>query len=192
MYLGAKVSVLLAKGIDKLTKEALHGFRIRLDYFFEAASQIYKRLEFENTVLKDLEVLDPKCKLPSIALFARKFPAIVTEYRLQSLDMGWRLLGNHKFDFDKNVSAEEFWFHVKNLTQVMVYQCSLIKFHLSRLCCVGHIPVQTWKELFQLGIGFRQTLSLDFGLLHTKRMLKKSKYFDFTISSELVNKMTAS
>ncbi|KAJ8893441.1 hypothetical protein PR048_006039 [Dryococelus australis] len=98
MYLGAKVNALLAKGID---------------------NQIYKRFAFEITVLKELEVLDLKCvlkkKLPSIAYLASKFPAIVTEDRLQSLDMEWPTIRNHKFDLNENVSAEEFRFYVKKL-----------------------------------------------------------------------------
>ncbi|KAJ8895527.1 hypothetical protein PR048_000863 [Dryococelus australis] len=123
MYLGAKVNALLAKGIDKLTNEALHGFRI--------PSQIYKLFEFDNTVLKELEVLDPKCvlkrKLPLFAHLASKFPAIVLEDKLQSLNMAWQLLRNHKFDFDENVSAEEYWFNVKKLNASFVvfaiFQC---------------------------------------------------------------------
>ncbi|KAJ8871458.1 hypothetical protein PR048_027775 [Dryococelus australis] len=73
-----------------------------------ASHQIYKLFEFENTVLKELAVLHPKCvskkKLPSITHLASKFPA--TEDRLQSLDMEWRLLRNHKLDYDEDVCAE--------------------------------------------------------------------------------------
>ncbi|KAJ8896321.1 hypothetical protein PR048_001665 [Dryococelus australis] len=102
VYLGVKVNALLAKGTYMLTKEALHDFRI---------------------------LLNPKCvlkkKLPSIAHLASKFPAIVTEDRLQSLDMEWRHLRNHKFDFDENVSAEEFWFHVRKLNAGFVVFATL-------------------------------------------------------------------
>ncbi|KAJ8875350.1 hypothetical protein PR048_023245 [Dryococelus australis] len=111
--------------------------------------QIYKRFEFENTVVKELEILDPKCvlkkKLPSIAHLASKFPAIVTKDSLRSLDMQ-----NHRFDFDGNVSAEEFRFHIKKLnagdgSPVFPH---LISFVEALLCL--HIPVQTRKEFFQL------------------------------------------
>ncbi|KAJ8890334.1 hypothetical protein PR048_009842 [Dryococelus australis] len=76
---------------------------------------------------------------------ALKFPAIVTEDRLQSLDMKWRLLRNHKFDFDENVSAEEFWIHVKylNAGDGSPMLPHLILFVEAMLC--SHIPVQTWK-----------------------------------------------
>ncbi|KAJ8888785.1 hypothetical protein PR048_008277 [Dryococelus australis] len=171
-------------------------------FFIETASQIYKRFQFENTVLKEREVLDRKYflkkKIPSIAHLASKFPAIVTYDRLQSLDMEWQLLRNHKFDFDENVSAEEFWFHVKKLnagdgSPMFPHLISFVE----DLLCLPHSSANVeriFSAVNMIKTKQRNSLSTDtlVGLLHTKRMLKNSKCFDFPISSELVNKMIAS
>ncbi|KAJ8890329.1 hypothetical protein PR048_009837 [Dryococelus australis] len=193
MYLGAKVNAYWQKAYAK----ALHDFRIHcLDFFTAAASQIYKRFEFKNTVIKELEVLDPKCvlenKLQSIDNFASKFPTIAT-----SMDVERRLLRNHKFDFDENVSAEEFWFHVKNLAGDGSPMFPHLSSFVEALLCLPHSSAnmeKTYSVVNMIKTKQRNRLSTDtlVGLLHTKRMLKDSKCFDFPISSELVNKMTAS
>ncbi|XP_063230874.1 uncharacterized protein LOC134535624 [Bacillus rossius redtenbacheri] len=203
MYLGAKVNSLLAKGMAGLTKEALHGFRIRcLEFFIEAASQIYKRFDFGNVLLKEFEILDPKCviqkKLRSIAHLACKFPNIVADDMIQSLDTEWRLLRNHEFTFDENISTEEFWLYVKNLKtgDGSPMFPNLIAF-IEALLCLPHSSATVERIFSTVNImkpNQRNSLSTEtlIGLLHTKRMLSNSNCFEFPVTGELLNEMTAS
>ncbi|KAJ4426947.1 hypothetical protein ANN_26746 [Periplaneta americana] len=115
IYFGAKVALNIQRNTD-IRAEQVKGFKVRcLDFFIEGAQQLFKRFSFGDTVIKDLEALDPNCvrnkKISSIANLASNFPNLVKDDDLQELDTEWRLLRNINIVQAevKSVTPTEFW-----------------------------------------------------------------------------------
>lgn len=116
MYMGAKVSLLLTTAEytqRSRTPDVQHFLKKVREFFIEAACQIRKRFPIGDPVIEMLEVLDPnitKSKFPSLVPLAVRFPNLVSEENIQTLDDEWRRLVIEPLPFDhKNMEPEEFW-----------------------------------------------------------------------------------
>lgn len=118
IYMGAKIlAVLHNKHFDS---QQLHVLRTRcLSFYVEGARQIRKRYDFDNTVLKSLEVLDPEIvrsgSVSSIFNLCNAFPNLISEENFQTIDNEWRLLRNTKISRKECSTVEEFWSYVSEL-----------------------------------------------------------------------------
>ncbi|KAL3208549.1 hypothetical protein MRX96_039010 [Rhipicephalus microplus] len=120
IYLGAKPTAALSGGTHGLNDDQIHNFRLRcLEFFIEAARQIYLRFPLKSHQLKNLRVLDPKVvmgkTIPSIAPLAVSFPLIVRENEVNKLDREWRLLRNMDLSEHAGLTASQFWHAVCEL-----------------------------------------------------------------------------
>ncbi|KAH8036368.1 hypothetical protein HPB51_025709 [Rhipicephalus microplus] len=114
IYLGAKPTAALSGGTHGLNDDQIHNFRLRcLEFFIEAARQIYLRFPLKSPQLKNLRVLDPKVvigkTISSIAPLAVSFPLIVRENEVNELDREWRLLRNMDLSEHAGFTASQFW-----------------------------------------------------------------------------------
>ena len=121
MYMGAKVTLLLATAEYKQRPVDVQYFLSKVQEFFvEAICQIRQRFPIGDPKIEMFEVLDPNadhCKFPSLVPLAATFP-VITESKLQQLDDQWRRLAIVTLPFDKeDMEPEEFWgklFQVKD------------------------------------------------------------------------------
>ena len=120
LYMGVTASKLLAsQSFKQVAKEkTTECFQRSKQFLIELCRQLKKRLPLDNLVIQDLKFLNPQTAMTgtiaSIAGVAARFPNVVPESQLQSLDQEWRQL-----IFDEEISdladscatspAEEFW-----------------------------------------------------------------------------------
>ncbi|KAL3179057.1 hypothetical protein MRX96_038303 [Rhipicephalus microplus] len=129
IYLGAKPTAALSGGTHGLNDDQIHNIRLRcLEFFIEAARQIYLRFPLKSHQLKNLRVLDPKVvmgkTIPSIAPLVVSFPLIVRENEVNELDREWRLLRNMDLSEHAGLTASQFWHaitpsHLKRMKKEM-------------------------------------------------------------------------
>ena len=83
------------------------------EFYVEAACQIKSRFPIGDPVIEMLEVIDPNVnrgKFPSLVPLTGRFPNIVSEAKLQTLDDEWRKLSVEPLPFDyTTMEPEEFW-----------------------------------------------------------------------------------
>lgn len=113
MYFGAKTELLFST----LQSQELRDFKLRaLDFYVCLAKQIKNRIDFNNPVLKAVNILTPTNALSgtcsSIMPLVTLFPNIVQLDALESINSEWRLLPEFK-DRLKNIDdPEKFWLEV--------------------------------------------------------------------------------
>ena len=110
--------LLVSDSFKQVAKEkTTECFQISKQFLIELCCQLKKRLPLDNLVIQDLKFLNPQMAMTgtiaSIAGVAVRFPNVVPESQLQSLEQEWRQLM-----FDEEISdladsstspAEEFW-----------------------------------------------------------------------------------
>lgn len=118
IYLGVGVLEL----INELNMEEKKDFLIRCRNFLKTcASEILKRFDFKDSILKSICILDPKnkAKPPSIIELAKAIPRVSKNYSLQQLDNEWRNLfiikSNPEIDSIVGVQIDQFWAELRIL-----------------------------------------------------------------------------
>lgn len=116
IYLGAKLVI----SINSLTEVEKLIFRKRcLQFFIEAANQINQRFDFNDQILLNMSLLNPKNVLDkkgdSIIPLQMHFPNLVSENKLQALDNEWRLLKNTNLELKPDLTVERFWNSIEKL-----------------------------------------------------------------------------
>ncbi|XP_049268465.1 uncharacterized protein LOC119379780 [Rhipicephalus sanguineus] len=114
VYVSGQATALLSSRECALTAEQSQFFRLRcLDFYVESVDQILKRIPFQESVLRHLELLDPAVCMngsaASIAPLAQAFPNLVSGKTMQALDTEWRYLRNADIPVSKESSLHEFW-----------------------------------------------------------------------------------
>lgn len=186
VYLGAKVTDYIAA--NNLTKEQLHQLRICcLEFYIESCSEINKRFDFDNTVLKVTNLIDPNVifagKQESIVPLASLFPNLIESQDIQKVDSEWRQLSNSgtRFEYANN-SLCSFWYNVgqdKYGDGTPVYRL-LSKFAYS-IMSLPHSSANVERIFSQVNLmktKQRNCLSTNsiVGLLHSKDYIKDNCY----------------
>jgi len=198
IYMGAKILAILHN--KRFDNQQLHVLRTRcLSFYVEGAKQIRKRYDFDNTVLKMLEVLDPETvrggSVPSIIDLCVAFPNLISEEKFQTIDNEWRLLRNTKISCDKYSTIEEFWSYVSELK----YSDGHLMFNtlgpfILNLLCLPHSSANVERIFSQINLMKTQqrnklcTKSI-IGLLHTKTYLKNKECFNLNIEKHVLKRI---
>lgn len=115
IYLGPSVQILIENKTVNIAD--LKSFRLRaLEYYQTLCSEIRKRFDFNNPVLKNLQLLEPTSilsgKFISLMPLAKEFPNI--ESNIHQLNFEYRQLMNIKWDPWTKVDTQmyAFWLNV--------------------------------------------------------------------------------
>ncbi|KAL3175759.1 hypothetical protein MRX96_000946 [Rhipicephalus microplus] len=200
IYLGAKPTAALSGGTHGLNDDQIHNFRLRcLEFFIEAARQIYLRFPLKSHQLKNLRVLDPKVvmgkTIPSIAPLAVSFPLIVRENEVNELDREWRLLRNMDLSEHAGLTASQFWHAVSQMRKGDGSQeFPLLSAFMKNILCLPHSSAAVERVFSQVNLlktKQRNRLSTDAlcGLLHAKRTLTDSSCYTFQITPSHLKRM---
>lgn len=200
IYLGAKPTAAQSGGTHGLNDDQIHNFRLRcLEFFIEAARQIYLRFPLKSHQLKNLRVLDPKVvmgkTIPSIAPLAVSFPLIVRENEVNELDREWRLLRNMDLSEHAGLTASQFWHAVSQMRRGDGSQeFPLLSAFMKNILCLPHSSAAVERVFSQVNLlktKQRNRLSTDAlcGLLHAKRTLTDSSCYTFQITPSHLKRM---
>ncbi|KAL3213093.1 hypothetical protein MRX96_035666 [Rhipicephalus microplus] len=200
IYLGAKPTAALSGGTHGLNDDQIHNFRLRcLEFFIEAARQIYLRFPLKSHQLKNLRVLDPKVvmgkTIPSIVPLAVSFPLIVRENAVNELDRNWRLLRNMDLSEHAGLTASQFWHAVSQMRRGDGSQeFPLLSAFMKNILCLPHSSAAVERVFSQVNLlktKQRNRLSTDAlcGLLHAKRTLTDSCCYTFLITPSHLKRM---
>ena len=137
-----------------MEKQDLINFRLRcLDFYIESASQLLHRFNLTDPLLESLKALDPQCILrkttPSIAPLASKFPNLVPENDLNTIDTEWRLLRNTKMNVQGDTCAWKFWMEVKSMKKgdgTSLFP--LVGNFMTKLLCLPHSSASVERVFF--------------------------------------------
>ncbi|KAL3224003.1 hypothetical protein MRX96_027070 [Rhipicephalus microplus] len=201
IYLGAKPTAALSGGTHGLNDDQIHNFRLRcLEFFIEAARQIYLRFPLKSHQLKNLRVLDPKVvmgkTIPSIAPLAVSFPLIVRENKVNELDREGRLLRNMDLSEHAGLTASQFWHAVSQMRRGDGSQeFPLLSAFMKNILCLPHssaVVERVFSQVNLLKTKQRNRLSTDAlcGLLHAKRTLTDSSCYTIQITPSHLKRMT--
>lgn len=118
IYLGVAVLEL----INELNTEEKKDFLIRCRNFLKTcASELLKRFDFKDPVIKTICILDPKNKLKPISIteLAKAIPRVSKKYTLQELDDEWRNLfivkSYSEIDSIAGLEIDQFWAELRIL-----------------------------------------------------------------------------
>ncbi|KAH8027920.1 hypothetical protein HPB51_011150 [Rhipicephalus microplus] len=200
IYLVAKPTAALSGGTHGLNDDQIHNFRLRcLEFFIEAARQIYLRFPLKSHQLKNLRVLDPKVvmgkTIPSIAPLAVSFRLIVRENEVNELDREWRLLRNIDLSEHAGLTASQFWHAVSQMRRGDGSQeFPLLSAFMKNILCLPHSSAAVERVFSQVNLlktKQRNRLSTDAlcGLLHAKRTLTDSSCYTFQITPSHLKRM---
>lgn len=198
VYLGARVEALLISlGKSEVPERDIINFKVKcLSFYIEFCSQVLKRINFKDPVLKSLAMLNPEtCKSDSfysIMPLAVHFPNVIEENSYEELDREWQLLKTiEALKTDQEFMA--FWnkvFEMKNAVgeQMFPKLTTLVK----ALLCLPHSSAATERIFSAVTINknkIRNQLQTPLmnALLLTKEKLKHSSATDFTINADLIN-----
>ena len=139
-----------------IEKQNLRNFRLRcLDFYIESASQLLYRFNLTDSLLESLKALDPQCILmktiPSIALLASKFPNLVPENDLNTIDTEWHLLRNTEI----NVQGDtwKFWMEVKSMKKgdgTPLFP--MVGNFMTKLLCLPHSSASVERVFSQINL----------------------------------------
>lgn len=129
MYMGTKVQMLVEKYLDEKKLAEVDLFKIRLNvrnFFITIVNQISKRFNFNNDVLINLAIINPKNVMnkvnPSIYPLLKHFPELYDPEELQLIDDEFRgiqnitVIWNHKEI--ESIDGPEFWSEVLSTRRV--------------------------------------------------------------------------
>lgn len=116
MYLGVQVVIEVCS--NHYEKNDLEQFGLKcLEFYIEAASQIYKRISFDSADVECLKALSLKVvfgkQVPSLTNLLQKYIHIADN--IQDVDTEWRLLSNSLgtlVEVNSSMKPEEFWCRV--------------------------------------------------------------------------------
>lgn len=187
------MNIFLSEDISELQKKNL---RIKcLDFYVEAAFQLYKRFPLNTDFvksLKNLNFLDPinKDDITSLAPVVAAFPYAVHD--INALDREWRLLRNSSFNQDCDMAA--YWknvLFVKRGDKLPMYPnlIQLVKYIL----CLPHSSAAVERIFSVINLNktkIRNRLDTNSltGILHTKRLLDSEPCYNLTVTTEMLSK----
>lgn len=203
IYLGPKIAAAFTENQLLLSESDKREFRLRcLNFYVEAASQIYKRFPFNSRnvqILKLINLIDP-VNIPqtaSIGPLAAMFPNMGID--INQLDREFRLL-KCSDTFDTSLELKEFWRQVCNskrgddeslaFPELSKFINTLLTFPHSSACVeriFSIINLNKTKMRNRLGT---TTLS---GILHSKRLISENNRnsCDFLVNDTLLSKYTS-
>ncbi|KAJ8881935.1 hypothetical protein PR048_018422 [Dryococelus australis] len=194
VYIGESVEAILM-GLDKgkVPERDVAQFKVKcLTFCVEFCSQILKRINFNDPVLKSLAILSPeKCKsdyIHSIMTLDIHFP---NEEVMKSLICNGFLLKTVEA-LKKDDEFMDFWnkvFGMKNAVEDQVFPCLTVL--VKAVLCLPHSSAATERIFSAVTLNknkIRNKLQIPLvnGLLLTKEKLKHSSAADFTVSEELI------
>ncbi|XP_068232268.1 SCAN domain-containing protein 3-like [Palaemon carinicauda] len=201
IYLGGRVTATLQATQNIIQKEYLHNFRLRcLDFYIESALQIMQRFNLSDPIYEDLKALNPqsvmKKAIPSVAPLASKFPNIVNENDLNSIDREWRLLRNTEMNAKSDISAWEFWMEVKHMKKgddTPLFP--LLGNFMVKLLTLPHSSSCVERIFSQVNLmktKTRNSLNTEtlIGMLHAKRTFESATSDTFTVTTDHMKLMT--
>lgn len=188
IYFGPKVELFILQNQDSLDKSEQHDFRIYgLSFYVELTSQIKKRFSFDDPVLRELKLLDPKeifSDFRSVVPLVNRFPVLCDD--IDKLDSEWRILiESEELQSKQNLPIIDFWnsvFYAKN--DLNDFMFSHVKKFITGLMCLPHSSAAAERVFSQLNLiktKIRNRLLTEtcHALLHTRELLDDSFCFNF-------------
>ncbi|KAJ8930638.1 hypothetical protein NQ314_016553 [Rhamnusium bicolor] len=146
IYLGAKTELFILQNQDKLDAKKLNDYRVHcLNFYVELATQIKSRFSFNDFLLKQLKILDPKTifaeeEVGFLISLLNRFPILCNDDYAEHINSEWRIL-QECTEIKKYCSKPvlEFWeivFTLKNDLDDLMFP-HLKKF-ITALLCLPH------------------------------------------------------
>ncbi|CAH1108534.1 unnamed protein product [Psylliodes chrysocephalus] len=201
MYFGAYVEEYIEKNKDILTEDDIQSFKHkRLAFYTELCTQIKNRFPFENALLENLNVLEPKIaysgNIPSLTKLLNCFPVLKDKVNIEKLNLEWRIILDLKEMETHLDELDTFWslllcqkdgnndFQFSNLIIVTTYVFSLPHFSAS--------AERMYSQLFLIKTKPRNRLLIETcqNLLHTKFYVSECNKvcYNFTPNDEILKR----
>lgn len=196
IYFGTRVELF---SYENINKTEVNNFRLKcLEFYIELSAQLKSRFDFEDPVLKFVQVFDPKEAISghvsSIALEANKyFPNLIND--IEKLNSEWRILPDtpHLKNYI-DLDFEKFWSIIFNLKDEMDEAMFPHLSHLVKaIICLPHSSAaaeRIFSQLFLLKSKVRNRLTIETcsNILHTKEMISNNTCYSWKPSERLMKR----
>lgn len=158
-------------------------------FYVQSCSQIFTRFPLKNNIFSKFEFLNPPVvkngSVNSLTEIALRFPNLIKENELQSLDNEWRHLRNTEIEFDDNVIL--FWKQIKNIKYGNEeYTFPILSRFVFDLLTLPHSSANVERVFSAINLmKTKQRNKLNSssisGLLNTKQLINRDTCFTFPV-----------
>lgn len=167
-----------------------------LAFYTTLCSEIRTRINFDDEILKSLEILNPENVFsdgkPSLVELVSKFPNIVHQKNINDLNLEWRQLSDVKPRNENITSIEDLIVYIEKLQDGAGDQLfPFLTLFLKNISCLPHSSVAAERIFSQLSIiktKYRNKLNMDTcdALLLTKQLTENTSCFSWKPPDELL------
>lgn len=191
IYIGANAQNLILNSKSLSVENIREIKKSCRNYYIALCKEIVKRFDFENKILKAMEITDPQNLGPTLLPLMQLFPNLVKETNFQDIDGEWRQLRNLEIDMDKT-DFEKFWayvFQIKDATNELMFPH--LKNFLSALIALPHgsaVVERLFSQLNLIKTKTRNCLSVETvdSIMAAKQLLADINFYDWIASPDLI------